>query len=135
LLPSELFPTDIRAVIHGFCAACGKLGALIATLWFSLGDNGGPVSPEYIFKVNGYVSLIGLILTIFLIPNTGNVSLHEVHQHWENKLLDKPYEGPATEKTHLSIIEILFLKKGQNQKKNDGKASEAPVERESLVVT
>ena len=30
LLPSELFPTEVRTVAHGFSAAAGKLGALFA---------------------------------------------------------------------------------------------------------
>ena len=30
LLPSELFPTEIRSTAHGIAASCGKLGALFA---------------------------------------------------------------------------------------------------------
>ena len=35
LFAGEMFPTDIRAAYHGFAATMGKLGAIIATIWFS----------------------------------------------------------------------------------------------------
>lgn len=35
LLPGEVFPTDIRATCHGISAATGKVGALIAGIWFA----------------------------------------------------------------------------------------------------
>ena len=34
LLPSEMFPTEVRAMAHGFCAAMGKLGALFAGTYY-----------------------------------------------------------------------------------------------------
>ena len=35
LLPGEVFPTDIRATCHGISAATGKVGALVAGIWFA----------------------------------------------------------------------------------------------------
>jgi hypothetical protein len=109
LLPSELFPTDIRTETHGIAASWGKLGALTSTLVFSYGNNGKKLSPESIFIVNGFASLVGLILTVLLIPNTGNVSLSEVDRLWETQLLGKPYEGVALEPHNLSIVEAMMI--------------------------
>jgi hypothetical protein len=41
LLPGEVFPTDIRATCHGISAATGKVGALIAGIWFAYLTNAG----------------------------------------------------------------------------------------------
>ncbi|MGZ4032923.1 MAG: hypothetical protein ACXVDJ_09855 [Tumebacillaceae bacterium] len=35
MLPTELFPTDVRSQAHGTCAAMGKFGALTATIVFT----------------------------------------------------------------------------------------------------
>ncbi len=35
LVAGEIFPTDIRATMHGIAACMGKLGAIIAALWIS----------------------------------------------------------------------------------------------------
>jgi len=34
ILPSELFPARFRSSAHGFCAACGKVGAVVGTFGF-----------------------------------------------------------------------------------------------------
>ena len=39
LLPGEVFPTDIRATCHGISAATGKVGALVAGIWFAYLSN------------------------------------------------------------------------------------------------
>ena len=41
LLPGEVFPTDIRATCHGISAATGKVGALVAGIWFAYLTNAG----------------------------------------------------------------------------------------------
>ena len=43
LLPGEVFPTDIRATCHGISAATGKVGALVAGIWFAYLSNAGQV--------------------------------------------------------------------------------------------
>jgi Sugar (and other) transporter len=109
LLPSELFPTDVRTETHGIAASFGKLGALTSTLVFSFANNGGQLKTSTIFLVNGYASLFGLLLTILFIPNTGKVTFTEVDRLWETQLLGKPYEGPALEPQNLSIVEALIV--------------------------
>ena len=39
LLPAELAPTEVRSMCHGFSAAVGKAGALVAGVVFGLVDN------------------------------------------------------------------------------------------------
>jgi PHS family inorganic phosphate transporter-like MFS transporter len=34
VIPGEVFPTRYRATAHGFSAACGKLGAIVAQIIF-----------------------------------------------------------------------------------------------------
>ena len=41
LLPGEVFPTPIRATCHGISAATGKVGALVAGIWFAYLTNAG----------------------------------------------------------------------------------------------
>jgi MFS transporter, PHS family, inorganic phosphate transporter len=40
IIPGEVFPTRYRSTGHGFSAACGKLGAIVAQIIFYLkGDS------------------------------------------------------------------------------------------------
>jgi PHS family inorganic phosphate transporter-like MFS transporter len=40
VIPGEVFPTRYRATAHGFSAACGKLGAIVAqTIFYFKGDS------------------------------------------------------------------------------------------------
>ena len=41
LLPAEVVPTEMRAMCHGFAAAVGKAGALVAGVVFNLVDDRG----------------------------------------------------------------------------------------------
>jgi hypothetical protein len=131
ILPSEMFPTDIRTFTHGFAVSIGKLGALTATLLFSFGNGGQPVSAQFIFIIDGYVSLAALLLTIIFIPNTTRVPLAEVDKRWECKLLGYHYTGPAEAPENLSFAEILYfhwIKGGNkgNPEKERGSSSEEP---------
>lgn len=49
VIPGEVFPTRYRATGHGFSAACGKLGAIVAQIIFYL--KGGSIQTMYaLFK-------------------------------------------------------------------------------------
>jgi len=82
LLPVELFPTDVRAQAHGFSAASGKVGALLATLIFSYGNNGGKPGADWIFEVSGYFVLAGFVVTVLFVPDITNVPLAEIDRRW-----------------------------------------------------
>eukprot|EP01133_Synstelium_polycarpum_P007642 gene7642-8943_t len=68
VLPSESFPTSVRATCHGVSAAAGKIGAVIG------GYAIGPFFEAYglakTLYVCGGISFAGLILTFFFVTET-----------------------------------------------------------------
>lgn len=72
LIPSEIFPTNIRAKAHGISAAIGKAGAFVGAFFLPhlLHDYG----LCFIFLMMGLVSVLGMFST-FLIPEMKGVSL------------------------------------------------------------
>ena len=76
LLPTELFPTQIRTTGHGIAASAGKLGAGIFTflepILYAL--NG----PSTVFALLSGFSVIAVLLTLFTIEETKNRSLETI---------------------------------------------------------
>ncbi|MCL4451447.1 MAG: MFS transporter [Candidatus Thermoplasmatota archaeon] len=75
LLPTELFPTNIRTTSHGISAGAGKLGAgifsfLVLTI---ISDYGFPV----LFDLLAFLAFAGVLLTILAIKETKNMSLEQ----------------------------------------------------------
>ena len=70
IIPAEAFPTRIRATAHGFCAATGKLGSIISSLGFSVLANDERFGHTGIFWLFFGVSLLGLAVTLLLVPET-----------------------------------------------------------------
>lgn len=62
LLPAELVPTEMRAQCHGFAAAVGKAGALVAGVVFGL------VNDRTKFWISAACGLAGVVVTIIFIP-------------------------------------------------------------------
>lgn len=105
LLPSELFPTQVRATAHGLSAASGKLGALAAGILFGLQffkDH-----PSYTFILSGVCGLVGLIVTVLFIPEAGKVSLDDLDEYWEKRTANEEYNGPVVEPKNRSICERM----------------------------
>jgi PHS family inorganic phosphate transporter-like MFS transporter len=75
VIPSELFPTQIRATCHGLSAAAGKIGAVIGAMTIE------PTFRHYgldnTLIVCGFVAFLGLAFTWFLIPETKGAPLVE----------------------------------------------------------
>jgi len=83
ILPIELFPTDVRVQAHGYCAAFGKVGALFGTLLFTYGGpNGTGMATTTIFIVCGALSFLGFLVTIAMVPEMSQTSLHDVDRRW-----------------------------------------------------
>lgn len=77
LIPSEIYPTNIRAKAHGISAATGKLGAFIGAfvLPILLKSHGLP----FTLGLLAIVSFLG-IFTTFLVPEMKNRELSETEQ-------------------------------------------------------
>ncbi|CAF1215693.1 unnamed protein product [Adineta steineri] len=72
IIPAEVFPTRFRATAHGLSAACGKAGAILAAFGFNvLVDQGGKNAflPQTL-GIFAAIQFVGLIITIFLIPES-----------------------------------------------------------------
>ena len=65
LIPSEIYPTTVRAKAHGISAAVGKVGAFVGAFFLPL------VLERYgmhsVMTMMGLVSIAGLLVT-FLVP-------------------------------------------------------------------
>ncbi|HZU68894.1 MAG TPA: MFS transporter [Ktedonobacteraceae bacterium] len=74
--PAEIFPVMVRTTGHGIAAAFGKVGAFIGAFAFpyllSLFNLPGAMAAAAV------VSFVGLLLTIFLLPEPNQRSLEEI---------------------------------------------------------
>lgn len=63
IVPSETFPTRVRGFAHGFSAASGKLGAVLASLVFSIANT--KIGTAKVLWIFGAINILGGIITIF----------------------------------------------------------------------
>jgi MFS transporter, PHS family, inorganic phosphate transporter len=79
IYPAELFPTDVRTTSHGISAGAGKLGAFAGAFLF----------PDFLavthglnraMTIAGVVAVIGLLLTLVLLPETRGKSLEQLEE-------------------------------------------------------
>ncbi|KYR02743.1 major facilitator superfamily protein [Tieghemostelium lacteum] len=75
VLPSESFPTKVRATCHGISAACGKIGAVIG---------GAAISPFFhafglgkTLIVCSSIAFVGFLLTFFIVQETMGKPIQE----------------------------------------------------------
>jgi MFS family permease len=74
--PSEIFPVTVRTTAHGIAAATGKIGAFVGvfTFPFFMHWNGLPAAEG----AAAIVSVLGLIVTVLMLPETKGKSLEEL---------------------------------------------------------
>lgn len=110
LLAGEVFPRSVRATAHGFSAAIGKFGALLATVSFNYIDD------RMKFAVSAVVTLIGFALTIVFIPHTVGLNLAEQGRYWRAVESGNPkdYHGIAVHSSHISVYEQKVLGRSKN---------------------
>jgi len=60
IYPAELFPTEWRSTGHGFCAAMGKLGAIIGAFGFLYAAQPGPNETFYSFPCSSDYNDLGV---------------------------------------------------------------------------
>jgi len=78
IYPAEIFPTEVRTTSHGFAAATGKMGAFAGTYLFpDMLSSWGIRGAE---GVAGGVALLGVIITIALLPEPKGKSLEELER-------------------------------------------------------
>ena len=102
LIPAEIFPTEMRTMCHGICAASGKLGALIAAIIFNYMDN-----DLDLFLISGYASFVACLVTFCTIPETLGLDLYEIDKKWRMTLEGRKgdYVGDANHPRYLSFWE------------------------------
>ena len=74
--PAELFPVETRTTGHGIASAAGKIGGFIGVFLFPIFMSHGGLSLAE--GVAALVSLLGLAVTIFMLPETKGLSLEEL---------------------------------------------------------
>jgi len=103
LVAGECFPTPVRATAHGFSAAWGKMGALLASVLYNYIDT------QTKFYVVPWFGLAGMVLTFFFLPDTTGLDLKEQERRWkyirEGRQAD--YHGVAVHPKHLSLWERM----------------------------
>ncbi|KAF2869283.1 putative MFS phosphate transporter [Massariosphaeria phaeospora] len=103
LVAAEVFPTPIRATAHGFSAAVGKLGALLAAVLYNYIDT------QQKFYVVPWFGLAGALLTYLFLPDTTGLDLKEQERRWAfiREGRENEYHGIAIHPKHLSVWERM----------------------------
>lgn len=103
LVAAEVFPTPIRATAHGFSAAVGKMGALLAAVLYNYIDT------QTKFYVVPWFGLAGAILTWLFLPDTTGLDLKEQERRWSyiRAGREEEYHGIAIHPKHLSVWERM----------------------------
>jgi len=101
LVAAEVYPTPIRATAHGFSAAWGKLGALMASVLYNY------IDVQTRFYVVPWFGLLGAVLTYLFLPDTTGLDLKEQERRWQfiRAGRDHEYHGIAVHPKHLSVWE------------------------------
>lgn len=102
LVPTECFPTEMRTVCHGLCAASGKVGALCAAIFFNYLKN-----DLDFFVVCGYACFLAALVTFWAVPETTGLDVLELDRKW--RMMQKGnhslYRGPANNPEFWSMYE------------------------------
>lgn len=103
IVAAEVYPTNVRATAHGFSAASGKLGALVAAV-----VNNYLTTPQ-LFLFVPWFGLAGAIVTFLFMPDTTGLDLKEQERRWKYIRDGHPedYHGVAVHPKHLSLWERL----------------------------
>lgn len=103
LVAAEVYPTPIRATAHGFSAAWGKLGALLAAVMYNY------ITTQQKFYVVPWFGLAGMLVTWLFLPDTTGLDLKEQERRWQfiRAGREHDYHGAAVHPKHLSLYERL----------------------------
>lgn len=79
IVPGEVFPSRVRGLAHGFCAAVGKLGAILSGIgfnWWSQKDHKkypGSIGLSGVLWIFFAFELLGAVVTYFCVPETKGI--------------------------------------------------------------
>ncbi len=93
--PAELFPVETRTTGHGIAASAGKLGGFVGVFLFPIFMAAGGL--RLAEAVAALVSLIGLAVTVFMLPETKGKSLEELSAEDEGRPARQGSEALAAE--------------------------------------
>lgn len=98
---AESYPTAVRATAHGFSAAVGKAGALLAAVLYNYIDT----PTKFLFQP--WFGLVGALLTLVFLPDTTGLDLKEGERRWKfiREGRSHEYHGIAIHPKHLSLWE------------------------------
>ncbi|MEO6890135.1 MAG: MFS transporter [Ktedonobacteraceae bacterium] len=98
--PAEIFPVMVRTTGHGIAAALGKVGAFIGAFAFPY------LLTTYhlpgVMAVAAIVSLLGLLLTIFTLPEPNQRTLEEISD--EHTIVETHHEELRASKEHALAV-------------------------------
>ncbi|KAF2739216.1 MFS general substrate transporter [Polyplosphaeria fusca] len=103
IVAAEVFPTPIRATAHGFSAAVGKMGALLAAVLYNY------ITTQQKFYIVPWFGLAGALLTWLFLPDTTGLDLKEQERRWAyiRAGQEHDYHGIAIHPKHLSVWERI----------------------------
>ncbi|KAK9474734.1 major facilitator superfamily domain-containing protein [Dipodascopsis tothii] len=101
LVAAEVFPTQVRATAHGFSAAMGKLGALMASVMYNY------ITTDQKFHIVPWFGLGGMLVTLMFMPDTTGLDLKEQDRRFQfiREGRENEYHGVAIHSQHLSLWE------------------------------
>jgi PHS family inorganic phosphate transporter-like MFS transporter len=76
IIPGEVFPSRVRGLAHGFCAAVGKLGAILSGIGFNWWSQSNKTTYPGAIGLSGVLwiffafELLGAVVTYFCVPET-----------------------------------------------------------------
>ncbi|KXJ86028.1 major facilitator superfamily domain-containing protein [Microdochium bolleyi] len=76
IIPGEVFPSRVRGIAHGFCAAVGKLGAILSGIGFNYWSQTdrakypGSIGLSGVLWIFFALQLLGAVVTWFCVPET-----------------------------------------------------------------
>jgi MFS family permease len=102
LVPAEIFPTEMRTLCHGICAASGKVGALFAAVFFNFVNN-----DLDFFLLCGYSCFLAALVTLWSVPESTGMDVLELDRKWRMTLEGKHslYRGAANHPKFRSMYE------------------------------
>jgi hypothetical protein len=107
LLAAEVYPANVRSTAHGVSAATGKMGALLAAVYYNYIDN----RTKFLFVFPWAFG--GWLLTMVFIPDTTGLDLREQERYFGYVVRGERenYHGVAIHPRHLSLFERVVLKR------------------------